>query len=77
MSCITLLFMIQATILVGDLHKGRLGLDDVIQGHQEMFSNNSRLERATDMGQVSLCSSCQDASPDMQHDLLGSTCDLK
>ena len=68
--------MIQVQILVGDLHKGHLGSDDVIRGHQEVFANNSRMKRATDTGMVSLCSSCQDASPDMQHDLLGSTCDL-
>ena len=69
--------MIQVQILVSDLHKSHLGSDDVIRGHQQIFANNSRLERATDMGLVSLCSSCQDASPDMQHDLLGLTCDLK
>ena len=67
--------MIQVQILVGDLHKGHLGSDDVIRGHQQVFANNSRLKRATDLGMVSLCSSCQDASPDMQHDLLRSTCD--
>ena len=69
--------MINVKILVGDLHKGHLGSDDAIQGHQQIFANNSRLERAIDMGLVSLCSSCQEASPDMQHDLLGSTGDLK
>ena len=48
----------------------------VNRGHQQVFANSSRLKRATDMGVVSLCLSCQDASTDMQHDLLRSTCDL-
>ena len=65
--------MMQVPILVGDLHKGHLGSDDAIRGHQQV--NNSRMKRASDTGMVSLCSCCQDASPDMQHDLLGSTCD--
>ena len=43
-------------------------------GHQLVHS--SRLKRATDMGVVSLCLSCRDASTDMQHDLFRSTCDL-
>ena len=68
--------MIQVQILVGDLHKGHLGSDDVIRGHQEVFVNNLRMNRATDTGMVSFCSSCQDPSLDMQHDLLGSTWDL-
>ena len=68
--------MIQVQILVGDPHKGHLGPDDVIRGHQEVFANNSRMKRATDTGMISLCSVCQDASLDMKHDLLGSTCDL-
>ena len=76
LSCIGLSLMIQVQILVGDLHKSHLGLDDVIGGPQQFFANNSRLKRTTDMGVVSLCSSCQDASKDMQYDLLGSTCDL-
>ena len=69
--------MIQVKSLVGDLHKGHLMSDDVIQGHQQIFANNSRLEIATDVAQVSLSSSCQDTSPDSQHDLLGSTCNAK
>ena len=77
MSFIRLLVIIQVQILVGDLHKGHLGSDDVIQGHQQFFfTNNSRMKKATDTGMISLCSSCQDESPDMQNDLLGSTCDL-
>ena len=68
--------MIQVQILVGDLHKGHPVSDGVIRGHQQVFANNSRLKRVTDVGVVSLCSSCQDTSPDMQHDLLGSTCDF-
>ena len=46
----------------------------VNRGHQQVHS--SRLKRATDMGVVSLCLSCRDASTDMQHDLFRSTCDL-
>ena len=42
--------------------------------HQQVHS--SRLKRATEMGVVSLCPSCRDASTDMQHDLFRSTCDL-
>ena len=76
LSYIRLLLMIQLQILVGDLHKGHLGPDDVIRGHQQLFANKSRLKWATDMGVVSLSFSCQDASLDMQHDLLGSTCVL-
>ena len=68
--------MIQLQILVGDVHKGHLGSDDVIRHYQQVIANKSRLNRATDMGVVSLSLPCQDASPDMQHDLLGSTCDL-
>ena len=68
--------MIQVQILVGDLHKGHLDSDDVIRGHQQVFANNSRIKRATDTGMVSLCSSCRDVSPDMQHDLPGSICYL-
>ena len=66
-----LLMMIQVQTLVGDLHKGHLG------GHLRpptcFFANNSRLKRATstDMGVVSLCLSCQDASTDMQLDVRG------
>ena len=69
--------MIQVKTLVGGLHKGHVMSDDAMQGHQQIFANNSRLERATDMGQVSLSSSCQDTSPDSQHDLLGLKCDPK
>ena len=61
--------MMYVQILVGDLYKGHLGSDDAIRGHQQVFANNSRMERATDGGMLSLCSSCQHASPDMQHDL--------
>ena len=77
--------MIQIQILVSDLQKGHLGSDNIIRGHQRVFANNSLLKRATDwklyahwkvhnettdMGMVSLCSSCQNASHDMQHDLI-------
>ena len=48
----------------------------VNRGHQQVFVNSSRLRRSTDMGVVSLCLSRQDASTDMQHDLLRSACDL-
>ena len=68
--------MIQVQISVGDLHKGDLGSDDVSWGHQQVSTNNSWLKRATDMGVISLCLSGQDALTDMQHDLLGRTCDL-
>ena len=68
--------MIQVRVLVDDLHKGHLGSDDIIRGHQQIFADNSQMKRATDTGMVSLCSSCQDTSPHMQHDILGSTCDL-
>ena len=68
--------MIQVQILVGDLYKGHLGSGDIIRVHKQVFANNSRMKRTTDTGMVSLCSSCQDASPDMQHNLLGSTSDL-
>ena len=71
-----LLSMIQLQILVSGLLKGHLGSDDVIRGHQQFFANKIRLKRATDVGVVSLSLSCQDASPDMQHDFLGSTSDL-
>ena len=77
MSCIRLLLMIHAQILVSDLHKGHLVSDDIIWAYQQIFADNSQLERATGMGLASLCSSYQGALPDMRHDLLGSTCDLK
>ena len=48
----------------------------VDRGHQQVFANDSRLNRATDIGVVSLCLSCRDASTDVQHDLPRSTCDL-
>ena len=67
--------MNQMQISVGD-HKGHLGSDDIIRSHQQFCVNKSRLKRAADMGVVSLCLSCEDASTDMQHDLLASTCDL-
>ena len=34
--------MIQVQSLVSDLHKSHLGSDDVIQGHHQVFANNSR-----------------------------------
>ena len=46
------------------------------RGHQRVFAYSSRLKRATDMDMVPLCLSRRDASTDMQHDLLKSTCDL-
>ena len=67
--------MIKVPILVGD-NIDHLGSDDVIRCHQQVFVNNSRLKRNTDMGVVSLRSSCQDASSEIQHALLGPTCDL-
>ena len=48
----------------------------VNRGHQQIFANNSRLKGATNIGVLSLCLSCQDASTDMQYYLLRSTCDL-
>ena len=71
---IRLLLMVQLQILSGDLQKRHLGL---IWCHQQVFADKSRLKRATGMGVVSLSSPCQDASPNMQHDLLGSPCDLR
>ena len=68
--------MIQFQILVGDIHKRHLEWDDVIRSHQQVFVNNSRMKRTTYTGMVSLCSSCQEAPPDMQNDLLGSICEL-
>ena len=68
--------MIQPQMLVDDLHKGHLRSDDVIRVRQQVFANKSRLKRATDMGVISSSLCCQDASPDMQHDVLGSTCDI-
>ena len=40
------------------------------------FINKSRLKRAGDMGLISLCLSCHDASTGMQYELRGPTCDL-
>ena len=77
LSYVRLLLMIQVKILVGNLHRGHLGSYDVIRGHQQGFANNSRLKRARDMGLVSLCLYCHDASTDMQYDLRGSTFDLR
>ena len=74
LSCNRLLLMIPVQILVGDLHRGPLGSTEVTN---IFFPNNSRLKRATAMGVVLLCLSYQDASTDMQHDLLRPTCDLK
>ena len=37
--------MIQLQILVDGIHKGHLGSDDVIRGHQQVFANNSRLKQ--------------------------------
>ena len=50
--------MIQVQISVGDIHKVHLGS----VGHQQVFANNSRMKRATDMSVVSLCLSCHEAS---------------
>ena len=71
MSCIRLLFMIQVQILVGDLHNGHLGSDDVIRGHQRGLS--LIIHELKELQTREWCSPCQDASPHMQHDLLGST----
>ena len=71
-----LLLMIQVKILVGD-HRGHLWSYDVIRGHQQVLGNNSRLKRARDMGMVSLCLYCHEASTDMEHDLFGSAFDLR
>ena len=54
-----------------------LGLHDVIRGHQQVWANNPRLKRARDMGVISLCLYCHDASTDMHHDLFGSAFDLR
>ena len=43
-----LLVMIQVQTLVGDLHRGHLGSDDVIRGHQQVLDNNSPLKRSRD-----------------------------
>ena len=52
---------------------------DVIWGHTRSptcFANNPRLKIDIDTVMVSLFSLCHHALTDMQHDLLGSTCDL-
>ena len=41
----------------------------ITRDHQQIFANNSRLKRTRDMGKVSLCLSCHEASTDTQHDL--------
>ena len=69
---IRLLLMTQVQSLAGDLHRDHLDQPK----SPTIFANNSRLKRATDMGVVSLCLYGQDASTDLQYDLLGSTCDL-
>ena len=56
--------MIQVQILIGDLHKDYLGSPEVINS---FFANNVRLKGARDVGMVSLCLSCHDASNYMQH----------
>ena len=70
-SYVGLLVMIQVQILVSDLHRGLLGSYDIIRGHQQVWANNSPLKGAKDIGVVSLCLYCHNASTDMQHDLLG------
>ena len=61
--------MIQVHISVGDLHRGHLGSSEVT--NRFLLIKNSRLKRDTDMGVVSLCLSCHDASTDVQHTYLG------
>ena len=77
LSNVRLLLMIQVQILVDDLHRGHLGSYDVIRDYQQVFANNWRLKRATGMDVVSLCWYCHDASTDTQHELFGSTFDLR
>ena len=45
--------------------------------NQQVLANNSQLKRATGMDVVALCLYCHDQSTDLQHELLGSTCDLR
>ena len=50
---------------------------DVIEGHKQSIGNYSGTKRDTSSRMASLCLSRQDASIDMQFDLLyGSSCDL-
>ena len=77
LSYIRLSSIIQVQILVGDLLKGHLGSYDVIRGHQQVLANNPRLKRAKDVGMVSLCLYCHDASIDVQHDLFGLAVDVR
>ena len=44
LSYVRALLMIQVQLLVDDLHRGHLGSYDVIQGHQQVLTNNSRLK---------------------------------
>ena len=68
--------MILVQILVGDLYEGHPGVRWRNPRSTTVFLLNSRLKIATNVGLVSLYLFCQDASTDMQHDLLGSTRDL-
>ena len=77
LSYVGVLLMIQVQILVSDLDRGHLGSYDVIRSYQQALANTSRLKRATCMGVVSLCLYCHNESTDMQHELLGSTFDLR
>ena len=49
---------------------------DHLRSPTGLIANNSLLKNVRDMAVVSLCLSCRDASTDMQHDILGSKCDL-
>ena len=71
------LLLIEVQILVGDLHRGHLKSSDGIRGQKQVLANNSRLKRVEDMGLVSLCLYCHDASTDIQYDLFGQTFDLR
>ena len=73
MSYIRPLLMIQVQILVGDLHRGYLGSPEVT--NRFLLIPHCR-KKAGDMAVDSLCLSCRDTSTDMQHDILGSICDL-
>ena len=78
LSYIRLLLMIHLQILVGGLHNGQMTSSEFTNS---FFTSKSRLKivlkRATGMGVVSLNLAYHDASPDMQHDLFGSACDLR
>ena len=73
------LLMIQLQILVGGLHRGNPVSPEVTKF---FFANNTRLKRSTkELGLVSLYLSFHETltntqSTNMQHDLLGTTCDL-